>query len=43
MQKLLYLMQGENRPLVTDEPVESQKHPISEKLANVIEELRGYT
>ena len=36
-------MKGENRPLVTDEPVEFQKHMILGKLANIIEEFRGYT
>ena len=36
-------MKGDNRLLVTDEPVEFQKHPISGNLANIIEEFRGYT
>ena len=36
-------MKGENRPLVTDDPVEFHKHPISRILPNGREEFRGYT
>jgi hypothetical protein len=36
-------MKGKNQPLVTNQPVESQKHPISGEFPNIIEEFRGYT